>query len=212
MANEDLDIFLDYWEPQHEHYLEEYSDSVEVVSTSYENADWGLAVPKYMEDVNDVGDLKGKEDTLNNEVLAIEQSDPAVEDIPHVVDAYDLDLEALHSSEAAMLTGAKSKIENEEPVVLFAWRPHSMFDLLDIKLLTNEKATEYFESSAVRTVAHKGLKEKEPEVYEFLSNWELPIDDVEDMIFKIDNGENPADVAETWIDENQDKVDKMTGK
>lgn len=212
LDSESLNIFMDYWEPQHEHYLEKYSDSVEVVSTSYENADWGLAVPKYMKEVNDVGDLKGMEDILNNEILAIEESDPAVDDIPHVVDTYDLDLETVHSSEAGMLTEAKSRIDEEEPVVLFGWRPHSMFEMLDIKLLTNEKATEYFESATVHIVAHKGLKKKAPDAYEFLSNWELPIDDVEDMIAKIDNGEDPVDVAQTWIDQNQEKVDEMIGK
>ncbi|QKY70231.1 glycine betaine ABC transporter substrate-binding protein [Lentibacillus sp. CBA3610] len=211
LSEGDVNIFMDYWEPQHEHYLEEYSSSVEVVSTSYENADWGIAVPEYMEDVNDVGDLKGKEDTVNNEVLAIPESDPAVQDIPKAIDAYDLYMEMVNSSEAAMLAAAQEKIDEQEPVALFGWRPHTMFNMLDIKLLTHEEAPELFPSSTVKVVAHEGLKEKAPEAYEFLSNWSIPIDDLEDMLVKIDNGENPEDVAQTWIDNNQDKIDKMKG-
>ncbi|MFD1362347.1 glycine betaine ABC transporter substrate-binding protein [Lentibacillus salinarum] len=211
LSADDVNIFMDYWEPQHKQYLEEYSDSVEIVSTSYEDADWGIAVPKYMEDVNDVGDLKGKEDTVNNEVLAIVESDPAVQDIPKAIDEYDLDMEMTNSSEAAMLAAAKEKIDEKEPVALFGWRPHTMFNLLDIKLLTNNKAPELFPSATVSVVANKELKEKAPEAYEFLSNWRLPIDDMEDMLVKIDEGKNPEDVAQTWIDNNQDTIDEMKG-
>lgn len=205
----DVDIFMDYWEPQHKPYFDEYSDSIEIVSTSYDDAARGIAVPEYMEDVNDVGDLKGKEDRVNNEVLAIAESDPTVQEIPKLIDLYDLNMEMINSSEAAMLAAAKSKIEKEEPVVLFGWRPHSMFNLLDIKLLTNKEDTEILSPSSIHVVAHNELKENAPEAYEFLSNWSISIDDIEDMIIKIDNGEDPEEVAQEWIDDNQDKVDEM---
>ncbi|GGJ82200.1 glycine/betaine ABC transporter [Lentibacillus kapialis] len=211
LSNGDVNIFMDYWEPQHKHYLEENSDSVKIVSTSYKDADWGLAVPKYMKNVNDVGDLKGKEDTVNNEALAIAESDPAVKDIPKAIDKYDLDMKMVNSSEAAMLAAAKERIDKKKPVVLFGWRPHSMFNQLDIKLLTNNKAPNLFSSSTVHVVAHKGLKEKAPDAYKFLSNWSISIQDIEDMITKIDKGKNPEDVAQTWIDNNQDKINKMKG-
>lgn len=211
VAEGDVDIFMDYWEPQHSQYLDEFSDSIEVVSTSYDNAARGIAVPKYMEDVNDVGDLKGIEDTVNNEVLAIEESDPTVEEIPILIDLYDLDMEMINSSEAAMLADARTKIEREEPVVLFGWRPHSMFNLLDIKLLTNNIDPEILDPSTVHVVVHNELHQNAPEAYEFLSNWSIPIDDIEEMIIKIDNGEDPEEVAQEWIDNNQDKVDTMLG-
>ncbi|HLR63303.1 MAG TPA: glycine betaine ABC transporter substrate-binding protein [Lentibacillus sp.] len=209
LSKGDVDIFMDYWNPQHKTYLDEFSDSIEVVSTSYDDAARGIAVPKYMEDVNDVGDLKGIEDKVNNEVLAISESDPTVKEIPKLIDIYDLDMEMINSSEAAMLSAAKSKIEKEEPVVLFGWRPHSMFNLLDIKLLTNKKAPEVLTPSSIHVLAHKELKENAPEAYEFLSNWSIPIDDIEDMIIKIDNGEDPEQIAQEWIDDNQDKIDEM---
>ncbi|HLR66827.1 glycine betaine ABC transporter substrate-binding protein [Virgibacillus alimentarius] len=209
LGSGDVDIFMDYWEPQHTPLLEEFSDSIEILSTSYENAEWGLAVPEYMEDVHDVGDLKGKEDIVNNEVLAIEAGDPAVEDVPKVIDKYDLDMEMVNSSEAAMIAATKAKLDNKEPVVLFGWRPHSMFNHLDIKLLTNEQATEYFIASDVSVVANEKLKEDAPDAYDFLSNWSIPIVDMEEMIAEIENGEDPEEVAQTWIDNNKDKVDEM---
>lgn len=205
----DIDIFMDYWEPQHKHFLERNKDSAEIVSTSYEHADWGMAVPEYMEEINDVGDLKGIEDKVDHEVIAIEKGDPAVEDVPKVIDKYDLDMEMVNSSEAAMMTEAKERLKDKEPFVMFGWRPHSMFNSLNIKLLTSEKAPEYFESSTVYVVAENELKERAPDAYEFLSNWDIPIDDVEEMISQIDDGEEPKHVAQEWVDKNQDKIDEM---
>src|SRR5699024_4980581 len=100
----------------------------------------------------------------------IEAGEPAQEDVPYVLEEYDLDMELINSSEAAMLAEAKSRIDKEEPFVVFSWRPHSMFNQMDIKLLTNEKATDYFIASDVQAVANKDLKETAPDAYEFLSN------------------------------------------
>jgi glycine betaine/proline transport system substrate-binding protein len=209
LGSGDIDIFMDYWVANHNLLFEEFSDSLEILSTSYENAEWGLAVPEYMEDVNDVGDLKGKEDTVDNEVIGIEAGEPAQEDVPIVLEEYDLDMELVNSSEAAMLAAARVSLENEEPFVVFAWRPHSMFNHMDIKLLTNEEATDYFIASDVAVVANDDLKERAPEAYEFLSNWSMPIDDIEEMIADIEDGEDPKEVAQAWIDNNQDKIDEM---
>src|SRR5699024_3098074 len=124
LGSGDIDIFMDYWEANHNKLFDEFSDSIDVLSTSYPEAEWGLAVPEYMEDVNDVGDLKGKEDSVENEVIGIEAGEPAQEDVPYVLEEYDLDMELINSSEAAMLAEAKSRIDKEEPFVVFSWRPH----------------------------------------------------------------------------------------
>jgi glycine betaine/proline transport system substrate-binding protein len=49
------------------------------------------------------------------------------------------------------------------------------------------------------------LKDNAPEAYEFLSNWNITLDEVEEMIVKIEEGQE-------WIDSNQDKVNEMIGK
>lgn len=210
LAEDDIDMFLDYWDPQFEEYLDKYADSVEKVSISYEGADRGLVVPTYMEDVNDVEDLKGIEDTVDNEILAIEESDPAIEAIPKLIESYDLDLEMLNSTEPAMLTAAEDKMEKKEPVVFFGWRPHSMFEMYDVKLLTNEAEPDLNTPSTVYTVANKNLEKNDPEIYNFLKNWDMTLEEVEEMIIRVENdGENPADLAEEWVEENPDRVEAM---
>lgn len=210
LADDDLDIYMDYWEPQFEEYFDRYSDTIEKVSTSYDNAERGFAVPTYMEDIEDIGDLKGREDEFDNEVLGIEESDPAMAEVPKLIETYDLDMEMLNSTESAMLTAAEDKIEKEEPVVIIGWKPHSMFEMLDIKLLTNEEASDIYNPSTVYTIANQNLEKDNPEAYSFLKNWSMDIEDVEEMITRIEEEDaDPENLAEEWIEENPDKVEKF---
>lgn len=212
LANGDLDVFMDSWFPAQRQYIEKYSDSIESISVSYDNANSGMVVPKYMEDINDVSDLKGKEDIVNNEMFAIGAGDPAMQDMEKVIDFYDLDLEMINSSEAAMLAAAEGKMKEEKPVLFYGWRPHSMFDKFDLKILTNKEATAekgLFDKSTIHIIANKKFEEKAPEAYKFLSNWSISMEDMEKMIAKIDNGKDPDDVTQAWIDNHQDKIDKM---
>lgn len=85
-----------------------------------------------------------------------------------------------------------------------------MFNKFDLKVLTNEKG--FFETSSVQVITNSELKDNAPEAYEFLSNWNITLDEVEEMIVKIEEGQEPEEVAQEWIDNNPDKVNEMIGK
>lgn len=209
LAEGDIDIYMDSWYPQQTQYLEEYSDSIEQLSPIYEDANAGMVVPEYMEDINDVGDLVGKEELVNNEVIAIQDGDPAMDELQELIDAYDLDLELVNSSEGAMISAAKASTDQNEPILLYGWRPHSMFNDLGLKILTNEEHPEYFSGSSIHPIVYNDVEERVPEVYEFLEDLTISIPDMEEMIIKIDGGQNPEEVAQEWIDENRDRLDDM---
>lgn len=213
MSEDDgVDIFMDSWHPAQKQYMERYSDSIESISVSYEDADSGMVVPDYMEDIKDVSDLKGKESLVNNEMIAIEEGDPAMEEMEEMIEFYDLDIDLINSSEAAMLGTAESEIEAEEPILFYGWRPHSMFDTYDLKILENKEAAEeegLFDGSSIHVVANKKLEDKAPEACQFLSNWSISMEDMESMIAAIDDGDDPDDVTEEWIENHQSEIEEM---
>ncbi len=210
LATGEIDIYMDSWYPQQTQYLEKHSDSIEQLTPIYEDANAGMVVPNYMEDINDVEDLIGNEDLVNNELIAIEDGDPAMDELQELIDAYeDLDVELISSSEGAMLAAAKASTDDNEPILLYGWRPHSMFSDFDLKILTNNEHPEFFNGSSIHPIVHKDVKENIPDVYELLEELTISIADMEDMIIKIDNGEDPEAVAQEWIDMNQDKFDDL---
>lgn len=209
LANGEIDIYLDSWYPQQIQYLEEYSDTIKQLDPIYEDADAGMVVPNYMEDINDVGDLVGKEDLVNNEIIAIEDGDPAMDELQELIDAYDLDLELISSSEGAMIAAAQTSIEEEEPILYYGWRPHSMFIDLDSKILTNEEHPEFFDGSSVHPIINHDVEQEYPEVYDMLNEIEISIDDMEEMITKLDHDEDPKEIAKEWIEANEEDVSSM---
>ncbi|WP_077622749.1 glycine betaine ABC transporter substrate-binding protein [Sediminibacillus massiliensis] len=210
LSRGDLDVFMDSWMPMHENYFEKYSDSIEDTAVSYPEAETGWVVPTYMEDINSISDIGGNEDIFDNKYYGIEEGASATKTSKELIKAYGLDMEHVASSEGGMLAQASRLMKQEEPVVFFGWRPHTMFNKYDLKVLEDDKG--FFETSSVHVVTNNNLKDKAPEAYEFLSNWSIPIDDVEEMIVKIEEGADETEVAQEWIDNNQEKVNKMIGE
>lgn len=211
LSRGDLDVYMDSWMPVHEVHLEKYADDVEDLAVSYDSAASGLVIPTYMDDdIKEAGDLQGLEAEFGNEIFGVESGGSAAEKIDEMIDVYDLDMEQVNSSEGGMLAQALKLMEAEEPVVFYGWRPHSMFTKMDIRML--EDPEEVFNVPSIHVIVSNELKENAPEAYEFLSNWSIPIEDVEDMITKIDDGADETEVAQEWIDNNRDKVDEMIGK
>lgn len=163
-----------------------------------------------MEDINKIEDLVGKEDLFENKIFGVEPGGNAAKIIDELIEGYGLDMEQVNSSEGGMLAQAIRLIEQEKPVVFYGWRPHTMFNKLDIKVIDDSKG--YFSNPEIHVMTNAGLKEEAPEAYEFLSNWSISIDDVEEMIVAIEDGGDPEEVAREWIDNNQDKVNEMIGK
>ncbi|MDQ0427983.1 glycine betaine/proline transport system substrate-binding protein [Planomicrobium stackebrandtii] len=210
LSRGDLDVFMDAWVPMHQNYLDKYEGDIESTSVSYPEAETGWTVPTYMEDINSLEDLEGREGEFDNEFYGIEAGAGATIESDEIIEAYGFDMTQVSSSEGGMLAQAQKLMAQEEPVIFYGWRPHTMFNKFDLKVLTNEEG--FFETSSVEVITNTELKDNAPEAYEFLSNWSISLDDVEEMIVKIEEGGEPEEVAQEWIDNNQDKVDEMTGE
>ena len=210
LSRGDINVYMDSWMPSHEVHLEKYEGKVEDTAVSFSGAQSGLVVPTYMEDINTVEDLIGKEELFANEVYGVEPGGNAAKIIDELIAGYDLDMKQVNSSEGGMLAQAMRLMEQEKPVVFYGWRPHTMFNKMDIKVIEDSKG--FFSIPDIHVITNTGLKEDAPEAYEFLSNWSIDIDDLEAMIVAIEDGADSEEVAREWIDNNQDKVNEMIGK
>src|SRR5699024_11089401 len=146
-------------------------------SLSYPDGELGWVVPDYMDEINSIEDIIGKEEELfGGKVYGIEEGAGITETSRELIEAYDLDIEYVLSSEGAMLAQAKKSINAEEPVLFVGWRPHTMFVEFDIKILEDPK--EVFKTSEVHVLTNNDFAEKAPEAFAFLSNWSMDVDDI----------------------------------
>src|SRR5690606_38350530 len=127
LAGGDIDVYTSAApEKTHASYMEKYGEQIEDLGTYFDNGVLTIAVPEYMDDVNSIEDLKGQADRFGGEIIGIEPSAGLTEQTQNVMmPEYDLEAEyeLVTSSTATMLAELKSKIDNEEDVVVTLWKP-----------------------------------------------------------------------------------------
>ncbi len=212
LANEEIDSFIDIWRPNlHEGYLEQYDGTFVTAGTIFSDMPLGIAVPTYMKDINTIEDLANNAELFNHEVFSIEPGSGMSYTTEKMIEIYEMDdFDIQNSSTAAMLTQATTAIENEEPIAFNAWRPHPMFIHLDIKFL--EDPREAWKLDDIEIGVTDTFEEDSPTAYTLFSNMDLNIDMVEEWLYSIDEGKTPRELAEEWVEENPEIVNKWLGK
>jgi glycine betaine/proline transport system substrate-binding protein len=212
LSKGDLDVFMDAWLPDmHANYMEQFGDKLDDTAVSYTDGELGWVIPTYVEGIESVEDLKGKEDLFGGKVYGIEEGAGMSVTSQKMIEELGLDFEYVSSSEGGMIAQAQRLMAKEEPVLFLGWRPHPMFANYDLKVLPSPEG--FFETSEVHVITNKDFKEKAPEAYEFLSNWSMKVSDIEKMIVEIeDNNRDAEEVAQEWIDNHPDEVKAMKGE
>ncbi|MBP1933178.1 glycine betaine ABC transporter substrate-binding protein [Ammoniphilus resinae] len=212
LKNQDIDFFMDAWLPYTEAELwGKYKDDLVKVATSYEEAPLGWVVPTYVEE-NSIEELRGKAEKFDGKIVGLGEGSGMTPTSKQMIKDYHLTgFEYISSSEVAMLTEAKRKMEKEEPVIFLAWRPHSIFAQHNLKFLEDPKGN--FKADNVYVISYKGIEKKHPEAYNILSKWSIDIADLEEMMLKFENdGTSFEDLAKEWIEEHREQVNQMLGK
>ena len=212
LAGGDIDVYIDIWAPNlQKNYLEEYEGQFDVIGTLYSGAPVGLAVPEFMDHITTTEDLETYKDEFNQMIYAVEAGSGMDHTTRRLIDEYSLDYDVTNSSTPAMITQAQRMIDNNEAIVFNAWRPHTMFQLLDIKMIEDPK--DIWGSDDVQVGAVLDLQEKAPEAYTLYSNMEFTLDEIEEWLLQMElDGKEPAELAKEWVDNNEDRVNEWLEK
>ncbi len=212
LAGGGIDVYIDIWSPNlQKAYLEKYEGEFDLIGTLYSGAPVGLAVPQFMEHINTTEDLQTYKDEFDGMMYAVEAGSGMDHTTRRLIEEYGLDYEVTNSSTPAMIAEASRKIEANEPIVFNAWRPHTMFKLLDIKMIEDPK--NIWGSDDVQVGAVFDLQEKAPEAYTLYSNMAFTLDEIEEWLLKMEqDGKTPAELAKEWVDNNEDRVNEWLEK
>lgn len=137
--------------------------------------------------------------------------------------AYGIDFTHLELSDAALIAAVVRAEERRQPIVFFFYHPHWLFKRFN--LLRLEEPNSYhagcFEqdigrcalpSFSASIAARKDLAARAPRFYALLSHIALPIDDVEEMMLKVNTDKRSAHEAATmWVEAHRPEVDRWVG-
>lgn len=208
VANGDVDMYPSSWpEVTHKQYMDEYGDKLEDVGAYYDNAVLTIAVPKYMDDINSIEDLKGKGKDFDGEIIGIEPGAGLTAATEKMIPEYGLDDEykLVTSSTAAMLTELGNATDAEEDIVVTLWRPFWANNAYPVKDLEDPKGA-MGEAEKLHFTATKGFSDEFGDAADYISKIKLDdkqYGDLEDLVVNEYEDDGEAAIAE-WLKKNPD--------
>lgn len=149
-------------------------------------------------------------DQVGHKIIGIDPGAGIMTATQKAIEDYGLsDWNLVEGSGAAMTATLAKAIKKEEPIVITGWTPHWMFSKYDLKYLEDPKKS-YGEAEEIHTIARLGLKEDQPEAYQFLSNFQWTEEEMGEVMTSIQDGTPEAQAASDFIEAHPDRVTEWT--
>ncbi|HFR5557220.1 TPA: ABC transporter permease/substrate binding protein [Streptococcus pyogenes] len=209
VANGNADFLTSAWLPvTHGQQYQKYKSKLDDLGPNLKGTKLGLAVPKYMTDVNSIEDLSKQAD---QKITGIEPGAGIMAAAQKTLKEYHnlSSWELVAASTGAMTTSLDQAIKKKDPIVVTAWSPHWMFAKYDLKYLKDPKET-FGSTENINTIARKGLKKDLPNVYKIIDKFHWTQKDMEAVMLDINKGMSPEAAAKKWVEANQSKVSSWT--
>ncbi|ACB84474.1 ABC transporter substrate-binding protein [Natranaerobius thermophilus] len=213
LSEGDLDVFTGTWFQTWGTPLKNKlaDGSVVHVSTQLEDTNYGPAVPYYVYEagVTSLADLSEYSEEFNHTYYGLESGNDGNQIMIDAFDnnIYDLgDWKIVESSTAAMIQHVQNYMNNEEWIVFSGWEPHWMNVVLDMRYLDDPEGI-WGEDEKVGTIARKGLKDDDPNLYKFFEQFDINNEIQSEWIYEYSRkNRSPNVVAKEWVSENLDLV------
>ncbi|HES5404890.1 TPA: ABC transporter permease/substrate binding protein [Streptococcus pyogenes] len=205
VANGNADFSTSAWLPvTHGQQYQKYKSKLDDLGPNLKGTKLGLAVPKYMTDVNSIEDLSKQAD---QKITGIEPGAGIMAAAKKTLKEYHnlSSWELVAASTGAMTTSLDQAIKKKDPIVVTAWSPHWMFAKYDLKYLKDPKET-FGSTENINTIARKGLKKDLPNVYKIIDKFHWTQKDMEAVMLDINKGMSPEAAAKKWVEANKSKV------
>ncbi|HEP1967329.1 TPA: ABC transporter permease/substrate binding protein [Streptococcus pyogenes] len=209
VANGNADFSTSAWLPvTHGQQYQKYKSKLDDLGPNLKGTKLGLAVPKYMTDVNSIEDLSKQAD---QKITGIEPGAGIMAAAKKTLKEYHnlSSWELVAASTGAMTTSLDQAIKKKDPIVVTAWSPHWMFAKYDLKYLKDPKET-FGSTENINTIARKGLKKDLPNVYKIIDKFHWTQKDMEAVMLDINKGMSPEAAAKIWVEANKSKVSSWT--
>jgi glycine betaine/proline transport system substrate-binding protein len=232
LANGDLDATLEVWPSGHAEDYAKYIDGGKGVVDGGllgVTGQIGWWIPTYLLDSNPElatwDGIKGNEAMFqtaeSGDAGQLLDGDPSFVTFDQpIADNLGLNLKVVYAgSEAAELTALDTAYQNEDPILMYFWTPHwaqSKYDLTMVELpavtpdcedAAANNADAYacaYPPDALYKAFSDQLETRAPAAFAFLSAMQWTNEDQNGVALDINDGMDPADAAQKWIDANAD--------
>jgi glycine betaine/proline transport system substrate-binding protein len=209
----DADFFNEAWLPTtHEAPWGKNKDKLQKLGYTYKGTSAGLAVPSYVE-IDSASQLGEIREALDAEIHGIESGANVNDQARQILENNNIEgFNVLAASGPATWQALETAIDNEEPIVVVAWKPHWKWDRYDLKYLQGAQTGQtpvFGAPEDIFTIVDNEFVDEFPkEAVCFLQEFEATDAQVGSLMFAFKNRGDMSrqEAAATWIENHPDDV------
>ncbi|MBX4876559.1 glycine betaine ABC transporter substrate-binding protein [Rhizobium bangladeshense] len=162
----------------------------------------GVAVPKYVT-IDSMDQLNDNADKLGGKIVGIEPGSGLMRDTANSVKAYDLKLQLVEGSTAAMTAALKSATDRKEWIAVTIWEPSWMMQKYDVKFLQDPKGV-FPPPQSYYWIGQKGFSAENPHAREVIASVYVPLADITAINSAVNDGKTMDEAIKDWTDSHAD--------
>jgi glycine betaine/proline transport system substrate-binding protein len=162
----------------------------------------GVAVPKYVP-IDSMDQLNDNADKFGGKIVGIEPGSGLMRDTANSVKAYDLKLQLVEGSTAAMTAALKSATDRKEWIAVTIWEPSWMMQKYDVKFLADPKAV-FPPPQSYYWIGQKGFSAENPSARQVIASVYVPLADITAINSAVNDGKTMDEAIKDWTDSHAD--------
>jgi len=189
-------VAQDYWDKN--------KSRLEKISPVSHGLFQGVAVPKYVP-IDSMDQLNANADKFGGKIVGIEPGSGLMRDTANAVKGYDLKLQLVEGSTAAMTAALKSAVDRKEWIAVTIWEPSWMMQKYDVKFLKDPKGI-FPPPQSYYWIGKKGFSADHPHAREVIAGVYVPLADITAINSAVNDGKTMDQAVAAWIESHADLI------
>jgi glycine betaine/proline transport system substrate-binding protein len=204
LAKGDVQVLASQIDYVAQDYWNKNKNRLEKISPVSHGLYQGIAVPSYVT-INSVDELNANAEKFNNKIIGIEPGSGLMNDAGNAVKGYDLKLQLLEGSTAAMTAALKSATDRKEWVAVTLWDPSWMWQRYEMKFLADPKGV-FPPPQSYYWIGQKGFSVENPRAREALAGIYVPIEEIRGINAAVKDGKSMDEAINDWTAKHADLI------
>ncbi|RWP42012.1 glycine betaine ABC transporter substrate-binding protein [Mesorhizobium sp.] len=202
LSKGDIQILASQTDYVAQDYWDKNKNRLEKISPVSHGLFQGVAVPKYVT-IDSMDQLNDNADKFGGKIVGIEPGSGLMRDTANSVKAYDLKLQLVEGSTAAMTAALKSAVDRKEWIAVTIWEPSWMMQKYDVKFLKDPKAV-FPPPQSYYWIGRKGFSAENPHAREVLASVYVPLADITAINSAVNEGKTMDEAIKDWTESHAD--------
>ena len=204
LSKGDIQILASQTDYVAQDYWDKNKKRLEKISPVSHGLFQGVAVPKYVP-IDSMDQLNANADKFGGKIVGIEPGSGLMRDTANAVKGYDLKLQLVEGSTAAMTAALKSAVDRKEWIAVTIWEPSWMMQKYDVKFLKDPKGI-FPPPQSYYWIGHKGFSEENPHAREVMASVYVPLADITAINGAVNEGKTMDQAVQDWVGAHADLI------